>query len=125
MEDMASKISELLGDPSTMEQIMNLTSMLGVGSNEETPNISPPTPPPSPPQKEPLVQPPAFSGDMMQTMLKLAPVISNLNQDNDITCLLNALRPFLSEERTKKLDQAAKLLQILKLLPLIKELNIL
>lgn len=122
---MASKISELLGDPSTMEQIMNLTSMLGVGSNEETPNISPPTPPPSPPQKEPLVQPPAFSGDMMQTMLKLAPVISNLNQDNDITCLLNALRPFLSEERTKKLDQAAKLLQILKLLPLIKELNIL
>ena len=50
-------------------------------------------------------------------------VISKLNgsQDNERTRLLNALKPYLSEKRQAKADNAIKLLKIIELWPLIKE----
>ena len=38
----------------------------------------------------------------------------------DSTRLLRALRPMLSERRRQKLDQALKLLQFMRVLPLLK-----
>ena len=55
--------------------------------------------------------------------MKLVPVLSNIKQDDDTTRLLHALRPFLSEERQQKLDEATKMLQLVKILPVIKQLN--
>lgn len=174
MEDMAGKISELLNDPGTLQQIMNLTSMLG-GDSAETANVLPPPkdPQPPPPKEEeeestsgdmmqnimrlapllgksnqeeksssedmmqkmmslaPLLGNSAqeeesspLSGNMMQTMIRLAPLLGNLNQEDDTTRLLHSLRPFLSERRREKLDQAGKILQLLKILPVLKEINL-
>lgn len=121
MEDMAGKISELLSDPGTLQQIMSLTSMLGGDSEETTNALPPPQKNEPPPQEEEETS--LLSGDMMQTMLRLAPLLGNLNQEDDTSRLLQSLRPFLSEGRREKLDQANKILQLLKILPVIKELN--
>lgn len=64
-------------------------------------------------------------GDILQTVMKIAPLLSAFRQEDDNTRLLRALRPLLKEERQKKLDEAAKMLQMMRLLPLLKEQGIL
>jgi hypothetical protein len=118
MDDLAGKISELLNNPETMDKIKGLSGLLGQ---------------PSPPaQKEPIEQPkndPAdaslFPADTLQTVMKLAPLFSSLNQEDDSTRLLHALRPMLGEPRRRRLDEAAKMLQLMRLLPLLKNNGIL
>lgn len=113
MDDITGKISQLLSDPQAMEQIMSLTSLLSPNNDE------------APKQQSEPVKPalPGFSDDMMKTVMKLMPLLSDIRQDDDTTRLLNALRPFLCEERCKKLDEAEKILQLIKILPVIKQLN--
>lgn len=126
MDDLSGKISELLSDPDTMEQLMSFAGMLGSNSdeNEKTPNPPPvpaAKPSPQPKQKESSLGLPA---DTMQTVMRIMPILNSMNQEDDTTRLLNSLRPFLSKERNHRLDQATRLLQLLKILPVIKDLNI-
>ena len=52
--------------------------------------------------------------------------IKKLMQDNnDAARLLSALRPLLNEARQKKLDEAGRILKLLRLLPLLRESGIL
>ena len=61
------------------------------------------------------------SPEMLGMVTKLAPLMSRVNQEDDSTRLLQALRPLLSGERQKKVDEAMKILQMMRLLPLLKE----
>ena len=54
---------------------------------------------------------------------KLAPLLGQLNQEDDSTRLLQALRPMLSEARRAKIDEAVRILQLMRLLPMLKELG--
>lgn len=110
MDDITGKISQLLSDPQAMEQIMSLTNLLAPGSEE-----------PQKQQKESVL--PSLPDDTMKTVMKIMPLLSNIRKDDDTTRLLKALRPFLCEERRKKLDEAEKILQLIKILPVIKQLN--
>lgn len=116
MDDLAGMITELLKDPSTMEQLKGLTGLLG--QNDK-------------PQQEPQKHAPTSQFDMsalptdtMQTIMKLMPIISSVNKDDDNTRFLHALRPLLHKERQQKLDEAARMLQIMKVLPLLKNQGI-
>ena len=59
-----------------------------------------------------------------EMLLKLAPLLASKGQDDDRTRLLGALRPHLRPERQKKLDEAAQLLRLSRLLPLLQEQGI-
>ncbi|MDR1002852.1 MAG: hypothetical protein LBL82_06260 [Oscillospiraceae bacterium] len=59
--------------------------------------------------------------DMIGMIAKFAPLIGMLGEEDDNTRLLLALRPLMSEEKRRKIDQAAKILRLLKLLPLLSE----
>ncbi len=123
MDDLSSKINEILSDPQALSTIKGLGEMLGF---EDTSNNTP-----QPKQNEqnndnmlsPMLG--GISPDMLTLFSKFAPLMSSFNKEDDTTRLLLALRPFLSPERKKKLDEASKILKIMKLLPLIKETNIL
>ena len=39
----------------------------------------------------------------------------------EVSRLLEALRPFLGEEKRRRLDQAARLMRLIKVIPLIKD----
>ncbi len=58
------------------------------------------------------------------TMLKLQSALSLLSKEDNNTMLLKALRPHLSEARQKKVDDAIKIMQLIRLLPLVKELGL-
>ena len=129
MDDMTSRLSEILNDPASMEKIKNLAAMFGSSKQEDSP---PPPPPPQQPQQQraPVVRntsqntaqtaAPAIDPQLMSSMLKLAPAFSMMKQEDSSTQLLHALRPFLGESRRKKLDEALRLMQIARMLPYLR-----
>lgn len=109
MDDLSEKLSGILSDPEAMRDIAALASQLGVDASGVH---SKPEPQPEP---EPL-------GDTAALIGSLAPMLGSLNQEDEVTRLLEAMRPFLSEERQLKLDKAKRLIRVMKLMPLIKDL---
>lgn len=113
MDDLAGKLSEILNNPEIMQQVQGLTGLLGQPQPEEGEY--------SQPQQEKESSKSSFpSGDTTQMLLKLAPIISSINTDDKYTRFLQALRPLLHEPRQKKLDEAYKILQLIKILPILK-----
>jgi len=119
MDDLQEKLSRLLQDPKTMEQVKGLSEMLGFsGQNTSAPQ-----------EKEEKHNENDFPiGDVpqeaIQTVAKLIPMLNSIKTEDEATRLLLALRPFLKEERQQKLDQAKKMLQLIKILPMIKNANL-
>ena len=105
MDDLASKLNEILGNPESMEKIQNLAGMLGQsggGLGNLLGNLGNPAPPAVsalPPAPANTV--PGVDGELLQTVMKIA-------------------RPMLGQERQRKLDEAEKMLQMLRILPLLK-----
>lgn len=104
MDDLSEKLAGILNDPDSLEQVKKMAENLFSGENNETANDSKDLPP-------------------IENIAAIMSVISKLNgsQDNERTRLLNALKPYLSEKRQAKADNAIKLLKIIELWPLIKE----
>ena len=106
-------------DPGQMQQLQSVMSSLGLGGS---PAPAAPAPEPAPPQN-PLG---ALAGlgdnaQLLGAITKLAPLLGQVNREDDATRLLRALRPLLGPERQKKVDEAMKILQMMRLLPLLKE----
>lgn len=160
MDDMAAKITEMLQDPGTMEQLSGLAGMLGQSAPESPPAgerpaaepvSAPAIPPealnmlmgmlggggnnnaahaekPSPrsghPHAESPPAVPSVSPEALKMVMKMAPLFSQMNQENDSTRFLHALRPLLSPERQPKVDEAIRMLQMARLLPLLRQQGI-
>lgn len=105
MDDLSDKIQQLLSSPDAMQKIQSMMSAFG--GNDSTPN--PPLPPPT---SAPMPD--------MTTFLKLAPLISNMQQEDENAALLRALRPYMHKDRGKRIDEAIQILHLIKLLPLLK-----
>ncbi|MBQ3202419.1 MAG: hypothetical protein IJB36_02115 [Clostridia bacterium] len=111
MEDLSEKLTQLLSSPEGMSKIQSAMAALGGMMGEEAP---PPAPAPSPP-------PSADLGIDMAAISKLLPLLGNLNQENEDTRLLAALRPYLHGQRAERLEESMRLLRLMKLLPLLTE----
>lgn len=99
--------------PSDMENITRLASSFFSDSGPEEKE-----------EKKDSSPPPPFNIDM-DTVMRLASLMNKLNtQPEDPRCrLLRDLKPMLSPPRRKKVDNAIQLLQMMSLMPLIKELG--
>lgn len=118
MEDLAGKITELLGNPELMNQIKQLSGFSGSCESEnskhsETPDTESECETESDDGFE-------FPAEMLQMFLKIGPLLSSLNKEDKYTRFLRALKPLLSKERQKKIDGSSQILQIIKILPLLK-----
>lgn len=120
MDDIASKLHDILNNPESMEKLKNMASMLGVSA----PPASGQSPEPSGANESPP-PPPSADIDAIKMAAKFAPIMSSFKQEDNSTRLLRALRPFLSDKRQTRLDESIKLMQIIKIIPLIKKTGIL
>ena len=111
--DLSKKLDDLLNSPDSMAKITQAMAALGLPSLSESP---PATRPPSAPAESAASPLPDLSA-----LLGMAPLLSSLGKDDRDTVLLKALRPYLHGEREKKLDDSVKLMQLLKLLPILRE----
>ena len=123
MGGLEDKLSGILSDPEAVAKLKSLGQALGL-------DTSGPSMPSQKSQSSQGINFPfmnQFGGhdDMMSTMMRLAPLLSDMGRDDEASCLLNALKPFLSESRRQRLEQAGKMLKVMRLLPLIKGSGIL
>lgn len=131
MDDLTQQLQNILGDPQAMNQIQGMLRSLGGEQSQPKPSE------PAGPDLSALAGllggnqsagqgggQPANSGVNTQALAlvgKLAPLLNQVNREDDATRLLRALRPLLGEARQKKVDEAIQILQMLRLLPLLKE----
>ena len=137
MDDLAQKLSAMLNDPSTMAQVQSIMGALGSGNSV---GQTAPAPPPAQPavqqQPVPAAAPAAanplgalagltssgLNAETLGLVTRLAPMLSSIQQEDDST---RALRPLLGATRQKKLDEAIRLLQMMRMLPLLRQSGIL
>nr|WP_317413432.1 hypothetical protein [uncultured Solibaculum sp.] len=125
MDDLSEALGSILSSPESMERLKGLaSSLLGDATEEGDTDTSADTSQlPSIPEEQksdsPQVSP--LGGIDLNMIAKLMPLLSQLNQEDDNTKLLKALRPHLHTDRQKRLDEAAKLMQLVKLLPIIRQ----
>lgn len=116
MDDLNEKLNRLLSSPEGMAKIQSAMAALSGGQES-------PTPAPAQPVQS---APPRDSGlPDMAALTRLLPLLSGMGQDNEDTRLLQALRPYLHGPREQRLDEAVRLLRLVKLLPLLQEQGIL
>ncbi|MBQ1554632.1 MAG: hypothetical protein IIZ68_04160, partial [Clostridia bacterium] len=72
----------------------------------------------SPPPKE-TTSPTELAASLGQ----LVPLLGKLGQDDDMSRLIHALKPFLSGSRLKKAEEADKIMMLLRLIPLLQNLR--
>lgn len=81
-------------------------------------------------ESAPLQSAPAVSGvhslgmPDMALFNSLAPVLSALNEHDDRVDFINAMKPLLSDGRRKKADEAARIIRLLSVLPVLKDRGI-
>ena len=108
MDDLANKITQILGDEDGMKKISQLASSL-MSQTENKENAQ--TTQFSDMQIDPI---------QMGNIMKLISILKNNKEDNN-TRLLVALKPHLSHDRQKKVDKAISILKIIKILPHLKD----
>ncbi len=147
MDDLSQQLNQILSDPKSMEQVQSVLSSLGLSGS--APSASSSQASSAPPNTGGGIDTSALAGilsalgggaspsqaaspsfgtseggigpEMLGMVTKLAPLLSQVNREDDSTRLLRALRPLLSSSRQKKVDEAMKILQMMRLLPLLKE----
>lgn len=152
MDDMASALGSILNNPQAMQQIMSLASQLGLGGPPEPAQQETPAPPPVEPQPvqqpapvaphpnlnfgganiPPAAPPQNDLGNLgsllgnidINTIAKISQIMGSLNTHDDNVDLLLALKPHFGEKRRKKVDDAIRIMQLVKVLPLLKETGI-
>lgn len=118
MDDLGTKLEGILNNPQAMSQIMSLAQSLG-GKNAAPEPAPPPEPQPAPtPSGQSLdfnLDPKILSG--------LASLLNSYNSDDDQRiALLNALRPFVKEQRYTKIDKAVQIAKLSRMVRMALEL---
>lgn len=128
MDDLASMITQFLNSEDGMNQLKAVSAALGIPD---------PTAPQQPsgfqpqsagqngfsPQNSQI--PPNMPQLDMNTLMMMQRAMSLFGQEDKNTELLRALKPHFSPERAKKVDDAIHIMQLIRLLPLAKEMGIL
>ena len=100
MSEMQDALNQILSNPEAMKQVQSIGEQLGLNKPASKP--------------EP-------KNEMLGAMQSLAPLMSSYSADDEVSRLLNALRPFLGEEKLRRLDQAQRLMKLIKVIPLLKD----
>ncbi len=103
MGDFEEKLESILNNPQAMSQIMSLAQSLGAPSGQSDPPPGEPTPPSN-----------DFSSQFDPRLLTgIASLLSQYNSNDDQrVALLQALRPFIKEQRYAKLDKAIQIARL-------------
>ena len=139
MDDLMTKIQNVLNDEESMKQIKELAGMLGNDLNPQEQHESSPKDNSAPDfsklianlggmmnnESQPQQQNNQANGVDIQKLIQLGTVISSANKSDKNVDLLVALRPLLKEENQLKIDRLIKIFQLFAVYPALKESELL
>ena len=101
-------LSQVLSDPQKMQQIQQMASALGLGA---------------PPQgtAQTSQQNQSASASQPNFLEQLQQAFSKLSQSDPKIDFLRSMKPLLSERRAQKVEDAIHVMQLIELLPMIKQ----
>ena len=114
MDDISAKISELLGTQEGMKQIIEMAQQLGIDPSQLDGILGNE----APPKKEKVSQD-MFDGINVETLMKVQKIMNKMNSSNNESALLDALKPYMSAERSQKIDDAKRIMNLIQIIPLI------
>ena len=119
MDDFSEKISELLNNPESLEKIKSIAgSFLGDDKTASVENDKTAPIAANETKEEPKSSMPNLSGLGLpnidpQLLMKITNFLSKANaQDDGKINLLYSIKPYLSEKRAEKIDNAAQILKL-------------
>lgn len=121
MDDLTGKLIDLLSNKENMTNIKNLSNIINSNMNFDSSEKNSST---KKEDSEQTSQDGILPIEAMQTIIKLMPILSSINKEDENTRLLSALKPFLSTKRQVKLNESIKMMQMFKILPILKSQDI-
>ena len=111
-------INELLGsvlkDPESMEKLRETARQLGLEPSDSSSATA-------------LEHNPVHSGGpeglagLAPAINKLTPLLGKLTEEDDMTRLIHALKPYLSGARLKRAEEADRIVSIMRVIPLLRQ----
>lgn len=96
MDDMEQKLGAILGNPEMMSKIMSMAQSLSQSQNTTQPQQSQPSPPPNTDMPD------------LSMIQRVASFASQTGIDQNQQGLLNALTPYLGNDKIQRLEKAMK-----------------
>ena len=139
MDDLTKKLENLLNSPDGMEKIQSAMAALGGLADQPQESAAPAAPAQDGGGLDlsgllaalggggaaPAAALPADSKSSglpdLSMLTKMAPLLSSMRRDDENTVLLKALRPYLHGDREKRLDDAIKIMQFIRVMPLLRD----
>lgn len=119
MDELTDKITQLLNDPAGMDMVKSLAGSLlsgGTGNAEHQGGQSGNNMPAAKSDGNET----GLNHQQMATIMKVISALKSSDENDEQIRLIMALKPHLSPARQKKADNAAKMLKIARLMPMIK-----
>ncbi len=116
MDDVSEKLQSLLSDPESMQNLAELAAMLqGDAEEASTDNI----------RQDDGADTDDENGFDFSKLLLMGEIFAQMQEKDNETQLLLALKPYLSEQRSKRVDRAVKLLRLYSVFLSLKEKGLL
>ncbi len=140
MDDLVSKMQQILGSEEGMQKLKNVAEMLGMGeqaASEPSSNGEAVQEKDSANAMSALLaglgsdsgghgaSTPDLGGLDLNLILTLQQAMSAFHNEDDNTRFLQALRPLMREGRRHKVDEVLRMMKLFSLIPLLKESGIL
>lgn len=128
MDNIGELLNSVLSDPSAMEKLRDTAKQFGIDADaligesgetrgEEHSEVIQETRENS---NDNLNSIGDINVDMISAITKITPLLSKLKEEDDMTRLIHALKPYLSGDRRKKADEADKIMAVMRIIPLLK-----
>lgn len=119
MDNIGDILQSVLSDPEAMAKLKETARQLGLDTEQPAASAN---------STQNMATAPASSSantgintaDFMSAMGSLVPMLGKLQEDDDMSRLIHALKPFLSGNRLKKAEEADKIMMLLRLIPLLQ-----
>lgn len=116
MENLNELIGSVLSDPASMAKLREAAGQLGL-------NVPDGDADPAAAQQAQQTQPDGTGAlsALAPAISRLAPLLGKLNEEDDMTRLIHALKPYLSGARLKRAEEADRIVSIMRVIPLLKQ----
>lgn len=107
MDNINEIIGSVLSDPDSMAKLKSAAEQLGLNAPEA-------------PSQNPREVSDGLSA-LAPAINRLAPLLGKLGEEDDMTRLLHALKPYLSGARLKRAEEADRIVSIMRVIPLLRQ----
>lgn len=113
MDNLEQRLNSILSDPESLSTLSQIAESFLAGSNN------------SEDKSEEFKEAGSGSPDIdLAAFARLSGILGNISDDNEESRLLLALKPYLKDKRKEKVDETVKLMKLIKLAPLLKEIKL-